>query len=85
MKIKELIETLSAYDPECEVVMSGDSEGNVFKTISNLVSVGIYVPENGWCGQFYDDQWDADDACIDEDEWNEMLEGPRTICIWPVN
>lgn len=69
MKVKELIELLQKEDPEREVVMSKDAEGNDFSPLVEDFSTGQYVPENTWSGEFIQDQ----------------QEGQKALCLWPTN
>lgn len=50
MKIKELMEILADLNPEHEVVLSRDGEGNGFSPLS-AYGVGQYVPESTWSGE----------------------------------
>lgn len=69
MKVKELIKLLQKEDPEREVVMSKDAEGNCFSPFVEF-SKGQYVPENTWSGEFIGDREE---------------EGKKALCLWPVN
>lgn len=88
MKVKDLHEILSELlevDPEMEIIMSKDSEGNTFSPFADW-SAGIYVAETSWYGSVYDINWSADDACMSEEEWIEFLDkNPRSIIFWPTN
>jgi len=77
MKVKELIEILKSVNPELDVVMSKDAEGNSYSPLSDF-SFGVYEPESTWSGDF-DIYIDEDGtACYTEEESN-------AICLWPVN
>lgn len=45
MKVKELIEELSELDPELDIVISKDSEGNIFNPVFCVTSDGSYYEE----------------------------------------
>lgn len=81
MKVKDLIEQLIEMEmPEAEIIISSDPEGNGFSPFSDW-SVGIYDSEEG---QLFDIGWSAEDADMDEEEWDEMLETkPRSVVFWP--
>ena len=53
MKVRELMEVLSNVDPEAEVVMSKDAEGNGYSPFSHLWS-GCYVAHTTWSGEAFD-------------------------------
>jgi hypothetical protein len=46
MKIKELIKKLQTYNPEHEVYLSGDPEGNDIRTIDSVASTTINKTNN---------------------------------------
>ena len=50
MKVKELIELLQAKNPEFEVIMSKDGEGNGYSPLSNL-SDEMYQADSTWSGE----------------------------------
>jgi len=52
MKIKELIEQLQEANPESEVIMAKDSEGNYYTPLSGFWE-GAYVPESTYSGKVY--------------------------------
>lgn len=77
MKVKELLEMLQELTNhfpdalEHEVVMSKDAEGNGFSPLCNT-SGERYVAENSWRGEL--------DGDFDED-----IEDPNALCLWPTN
>jgi hypothetical protein len=52
MKVKELIEQLQDVDPESEVIMAKDSEGNHYTPLSGFWE-GAYVPETTYYGEVF--------------------------------
>ena len=81
MKIKELIDILESYDPETEVVMASDSEGNDYSPVDGF-SEGLYVADSTWSGQMYDEEEFAEYV---EDEEFDKEDGVKAICLFPVN
>lgn len=53
MKIKALIKKLSKLNPELNVVMSKDAEGNSFSPIADL-ELCHYEPDSTWSGEIHD-------------------------------
>lgn len=51
MKVNELISILSQFEPDAEIVLSSDSEGNGFAPVDE-VSQGLYSPHGR--GDVYD-------------------------------
>ena len=85
MKVRELIEQLLVLDPEMEVIMQKDGEGNGYSPLAGLDPNAVYVAESTWNGDVYDTNWTAGDACMDDEEWNEILAMPRSLILFPVN
>lgn len=75
MKVKDLIATLKTVDPEFEVVMSSDGEGNNYSPLAGL-SVEMYIPESTWSGQLMH----PDDAEDNDTEYKE-----NAVVVWPTN
>jgi len=44
MKVKELVKRLKQEDPDSEVILASDEEGNSFNTLS-VIDCAIYDPE----------------------------------------
>lgn len=86
MKIKELKELIKDLNDDMEIILSKDAEGNNFCPLSDS-GQGIYIADAGgsWFGEIYHDEWSADDALVDQEEWNEILKKPRCLVLWPVN
>ena len=49
MKVRELIERLMQVDPEREVIMAEDSEGNGYSPLADMWE-GAYMAETTWTG-----------------------------------
>ena len=65
--------------------MSADSEGNQFNPLSDVNPDNVYIAEGGWCGEIYSTDWSADDADMDEDEWEQIKKNqPRVLVLWPI-
>lgn len=55
MKVKELIELLQKEDPEREVILQKDSEGNGYSPLYEI-GTGTYKPESTYHGEFVSDE-----------------------------
>ena len=82
MKVKDLIDTFAALDPDAEVVLAKDGEGNSFSP-SDAFSVGEYVTDSPWRGEFYTDM----DIKARNEDYDEGLNAGavRAVALWPVN
>ena len=76
MKVKQLIKQLQKVNPNFEVVLSKDGEGNSFSPASDI-GVYAYTPDNTWSGEIRD----LDDE-LEEDEDKPVA---NAIVIWPTN
>jgi hypothetical protein len=84
MKVRELIEQLQACDPDREVVMARDSEGNGYSPLADFWS-GRYRAETTWSGEVgMETLTDAEmDAGYGIDDI--MTDGVAAIILCPTN
>lgn len=85
MKIKELIERLQALDPEMQVIMQGDAEGNSYSPLEGVDENCVYIADTTWSGIVYNTTWTPDDADMSQEEWAETLAKPKCLVLYPVN
>ena len=85
MKVKELIEELQKMDPESELICQKDSEGNGYSPLAGADPNAVYIAESTWSGDVYDTTWSAEDACMDEEEWEKLIAGPKCVVLYPIN
>ena len=81
MKVHELIQQLSNADPDSEVILSRDSEGNGYSPVGTLE---MAMPYDSWYGGAVYNPSDEDEMlsdCWTQDEWDEL---PRVVVIWPM-
>lgn len=81
MKVKDLIAELSELNPEFEVVLSSDSEGNNYSPLAGC-DIGRYSPETTWRG----DWTSVGDPGAPEEEIDGCTpEQANAVALWPVN
>jgi hypothetical protein len=85
MNIKELKEKIKDLPDDMGIVMSKDSEGNYFSPLYESENGNIYIPDTAYSGDVYPESWTAEDACMDEEEWQEILKKPRCVVLWPAD
>jgi len=80
MKVKELIEKLKVIDGELEIYLQKDAEGNGYESLYYVYDRGIIIDE---CGDIniYQRDWTADQACIDEEEWEQIKQDESRYCV----
>jgi hypothetical protein len=85
MNVKELKKLISNLPDEMEVVLQKDAEGNGYSPLSGADSNAVYIAETTWCGDVYSMEWSADDACMSDEQWENIKAKPRTLILYPVN
>jgi len=85
MKVGEVLELLARCDPESEIILQKDAEGNGFSPLKGIDQNTIYISDSTWSGDCYDPNWNADDADCTPEEWAEMKAKPRVVLFHPVN
>ena len=83
MNIKELKEEIKNLPDEMEVILQKDSEGNGYSPLFGTDSDAVYIPETNWYGDVYSMDWCADDACMDDKEWEQIKLLPRALILYP--
>lgn len=85
MNVKELKELILNLPDEMEVVLQKDAEGNGYSPLSGADSNAVYIAETTWYGDVYSMEWSADDACMSDEQWENIKAKPRTLILYPVN
>lgn len=85
MKVRELQAALSGCDPDADVILQKDAEGNGYSPLHAADYDAVYVPDSAWGGTVYSTRWSAADADMDADEWAETLKHPHCLVLAPVN
>lgn len=85
MKVKKLIEELQKCNPDLEVILQSDAEGNGYSPLYSLDDNCVYEKETNWSGFVYDTNWTADEADMTEKEWKKILKKPRCVVLCPTN
>lgn len=85
MKVHELIALLQTYDPELPVILQKDAEGNGYSPLDGADDDVVYQPENDWSGTVHTMSAGHDEACLDLDEWEELLKAGKCVVLWPLN
>lgn len=78
MKVKELIEQLKDLDPELDLYLQIDQEGNGYEEVRGCDTDCVMIGDS-----VYSTDWSADEADMDEDEWAEIKNGPKIALIYP--
>jgi len=91
MKIKELLELLKEQDPETEVVMSRDAEGNGYSPLA-VLDTCFYQAESTWHGEIrniYDEEIDEyiEENGVTREEAVKIVfkDFVLAIALWPTN
>lgn len=85
MRVKELIDLLKDVNPDSEVILQKDSEGNGYSPLRGVDDECVYVPECPWSGSIYSLHWTAREACMEPKEWKAMKRKPRCVVLYPIN
>ena len=86
MKSHELAEILLA-NPDVELIVQKDSEGNGYSPLSGVDFNVIYVADSTWCGECYDADCGAEDAGMEKKEWAALKRKYKNkhAVLYPVN
>lgn len=84
MNVKELKEAIQDLPDNMEIILQKDAEGNGYSPLEGANPDAVYVAET-WYGNVYSMDWTADDACMEEEEWEEIKNKSRSLILYPVN
>jgi len=86
MKVAELIQELQKLDQTKIVILQKDTEGNGFSPLEAVDEYSVYDADSNWEGEVYSTDWTADEAAMDEDEWEAFKkETPGCVVLFPVD
>jgi hypothetical protein len=85
MTIKDLKEAIQDLPDDMLVILQKDAEGNGYSPLAGADSDAVYIADSTWSGDVYDLSWTADEADMDEDEWEEMKQKEKALILYPVN
>ena len=82
MNVKDLIKELSNYDPEAEVILQKDPEGNGYSNLNGADPNCIYVEREG---NVYSTNFTAAEVGMEEDKWKELCKKPKCVVLYPLD
>jgi len=85
MKVRELIVQLLKENPDADVIVQNDSEGNGYSPLRDVDGKAVYIPETRYSGRVLDTRWTAYDADMEEDEWERVSALPGCVVLSPMN
>ena len=86
MKVKELIKLLSDYkNQDAEIILQKDAEGNGYSPLEGADNDTVYISDSTYSGEVYSTVWTADDADMEQEEWDKIKAMPRCVVLYPVN
>lgn len=86
MRIKELKKIIAKIDDDLEIILQKDGEGNGYSPLAVVDGKAIYIPNSTWSGDVYSLGWSAEDACMENSEWEKFkTSNPRCVVLAPIN
>lgn len=85
MTVKELKKAIENLPDDMEVILQKDSEGNAYSPLIGADPNAVYIPDTTYSGDVYSLDWSADDACMDEDEWEDIKSKPKSLILFPID
>ena len=80
MRSHELAEIL-LNNPDCELIIQKDSEGNGYSPCSGIEMNVCFIPETTWSGEVA-----SKDDFEDEEEWNDVVKKYSGFAVlYPIN
>lgn len=79
MTVKELKEAIANLPDDMMLVLQVDPEGNGYGPVERIDTDGIMTDD----GECFDATWTAEEAGMEEDEWEEFCKRPRVGVFFP--
>jgi hypothetical protein len=84
MKVEELIVALKLANPDAEIFLQKDCEGNSYAPLYGAHLNGVAVESDGDY-DVYDSEWSAYEADMDEAKWESVKRSPRCVVLFPAD
>lgn len=78
MKVKDLIAQLSDCDPESDVIMQIDSEGNGYTECCGADKDCVYNHDD-----VFSLSWSLEESGMSKEKYDEMFTKPRVVVLFP--
>lgn len=85
MTVAQLIKQLEKLNPNSQVIMQKDAEGNGYSPLDSVDGDAIYEPDSTYSGSVFSAGWTADEAGMAEDEWEKFKYQKRCVVLAPIN
>lgn len=87
MKVRELLEVLQSVDPEREVILQKDAEGNGYSPLRGADDNAVYIADSTWSGETRRQRLSEDDRRrgFGEDDLDQSGTGVPALVLYPVN
>lgn len=87
MKVKELLELLRGIDPEREVILQKDAEGNGYSPLVGVDDNAAYIPDTTWSGDVRRQTLSEADIArgFGEDDLTADPSAVPALVLYPVN
>jgi len=87
MKVKELVNLLEKCDPEAEVIISRDEEGNGFSPLYEVCDNQSYIPDNAYSGEIALRELTDEliNAGYSEEDVYTGEGSVKAVVLWPTN
>lgn len=84
MKVGQLKALLADLDDDAEVIMADSENGENYHKVHEMghsIMVAKFVGER--VTGVYEADWSAADACLSQEEWDDLLKQPRALVLFP--
>lgn len=81
--VKELKSLIENLPDDMQIVLQRDSEGNGYEYLAGVDADGVNVSCDEGYLEIYDANWTATEADMNDEEWADYLNGPRTLILFP--
>jgi hypothetical protein len=78
MLVEEVIKKLESLNPKSKIYLQVDPEGNGYNELYHIDDNCVFIDDT-----MYSLSWSADEACVDDDEWEEIKAEKKCVVLAP--
>lgn len=82
----DLLELLADVHDDAPIVLAkSPGADNGYTPLADVRTNAVYVPGSSYCGEAYAGDSSADDNLLEEEDWQQLMQGKRAVVLYGVH